>query len=129
MTGQEKEDLSLALNNFKTGSFARHPLFRGILDIEAHIQILEQGSPVFVLDLGVRSIITRLLPLINSFYKVPDLKLNILQRGNLSVYEYILNEDKGSSIFILFQKNLIFKIIEGSDDSNNNEKIFLLMKY
>lgn len=106
LTGQQKNDIFLALNNFKSGSLARHPFFKGILDIEAHLQILDNGKPVIVLNPGIRSIVTRLLPLINTFYKMPELNLNILQRNGKQVYEYPLNDK--SSVYLYFHKNLIF---------------------
>ena len=54
LTGQQKNDLFLALNNFKSGNLARHPLFKDILDIKAYLQILDNGKPVIILDPGVR---------------------------------------------------------------------------
>lgn len=106
LTGQNKDDLFITLNNFKTGSIAKHPLFKGILDIEAHFQILDDGSPVFVLDPGIRSVFTRLIPIANKLYKIPSLDLNILQREGESIYEYAINEK--TSIYLIFHNNLIF---------------------
>lgn len=105
LSSLEMPDLFLAINEFKSRPVSRHPAIAMMLSFPGDIQVLEGGVPLIILDPGWRSIVTRHFPLLNTFYKLPGIDLNILQRDGRSYYEFVMSEN--SSAILLFEKNLI----------------------
>lgn len=100
LAGLEKSLLSL-----KSSGISDSPLFRALIDVQAHVVITRKNEALLILDLGWRSALTRQIPLVAGMVHLDG--LSITQKNGHSWFEYNWSKGApGASVYILFLDNL-----------------------
>lgn len=97
LAGLEKSLLAV-----KSSGFGQSPLFKALIDVQAHVVVDRSGDPLVVLDLGWRSALTRHLPLVAGLFKVDG--LSRIEKDGQTYFRYDL--DKNTSAYLLVRDNL-----------------------
>lgn len=111
---------------FKSNELSKNYIFKNLLEVEAGILIDENYKPMIVFDLGILSLATRMLPLINLIYRIDNLDLTIIQKGQLTIYNFTPSPEQ--SFYLSVANNLVFlsteeenivKLFENYETGNN----------
>ncbi|MBN1413317.1 MAG: hypothetical protein JW969_20920 [Spirochaetales bacterium] len=105
-SSKDLKSIYKALIEFKSTELSGNFLFRELLNVRTDILIGEDFSPVLVFDPGIKSLVTRLFPIINSMIHIENFDLNILQRGKNTLFDYKIDEDQ--DLYFAVNNNLIF---------------------
>jgi hypothetical protein len=91
-----------ALTEFKSGGMARSPILRRLLDVRVDFMALEGDLPLLSLELGWRSIATRLVPVLGPYVAVKD--LSFINDAGLRLFRY---GPEDSAVYLHFLDNLV----------------------
>ncbi|MBN2737943.1 MAG: hypothetical protein JXR70_13240 [Spirochaetales bacterium] len=94
-----------ALLDFKSNEFSKNPFFKLLLKVKADILISSDNTPIMIFDPGFLSLATRLFPLANNFIRVKGFNLNIIQKGQLTIFDYPVDDKQ--HVFFSINNNLI----------------------
>lgn len=84
--GRELAYIQKVLNDFRTYGISRHPLFKELLNVKAHMVIGPQFEILAAFDLDWRSMVSILAPYAGGLINVK--KLTVMKKDGLTVFHY-----------------------------------------
>ncbi len=99
------EAFSSIYNDIKGSQLINSPVGKWVLGMGANLIVLEDYTPVMIVDAKLKSILTRVFPFYSSFLNIKDLDIKKLSGYDFVIYEILT---KKSSFYISFKNNLIF---------------------
>jgi hypothetical protein len=137
-SSKDLKSIYKAIIDFKSNEMSKNEFFRFLLDVRADIMIAPDYSPVIVFNPGPLSLITRMFPILNFFFKFEGVNLNQIQKGKLTIYDYPVDENQhlyfsllNNLIFLSTKEKHIDKLYESQKTGENlksNEDIMELQK-
>jgi hypothetical protein len=103
---RELKSIQRAIADFKSEEFSRSAFFKKLLEVEAHVVLNSDQTPVIVFDPGLFSLPLRLFPLIEPLIKIDKLEITKLRRNHLTLYSIDLSDK--DKIFFAINNNLVF---------------------
>lgn len=90
LTSMKFEDLRKGLIEFRGTQASQSPFIRSLIDVRADVMLLGDGSVLAVLDLGPRSLVSRLAPAAGPLLSVKN--LSFTKKAKLSYFEYQIGD-------------------------------------